>query len=172
MEQDSFLQDALDNLKGAYQETEPGVYKQPKVEGSHAGIQHRLLKDSVGLWVIDRYDQTICAWSTAASEQPDGRWVDCKYNKIIDLVVIPMRRILRKLRDDAHRYQNLAKCVEFLFTSCDQSKLNRKLKSRNIKHNISNITIKLKKLYALNFAITVANTAEEMIDDTQLSDAL
>jgi len=38
MEQDCLQQDALDNLKGAYQEIEPCVYKQPIIQGSDLGM--------------------------------------------------------------------------------------------------------------------------------------
>jgi len=171
MEQDRFEQEALDNLKGAYQETELGVYKQPKVQGSDAGMQHRLLKNSDGLWAIDRYDPTLGLWSPAAREQPDGLWVDCGYNKIIDLVVLPMRSILGRLRVDAPHFENVMECMEFLYTSCDQSKLNRKLKPRTLKHQINNTIVKLKKLNALNFAVTVAKTAQALCDHSQLSHA-
>jgi len=73
MEQDSLQEDALNNLKGAYQEIEPGVYKQPIVQGSDLGMQHRLLKDRAGLWVIDKYDPTVGSWYAAARELPEGR---------------------------------------------------------------------------------------------------
>jgi len=161
------LQDALDNLKGAYQKTEPGVYNQPKAIGCDEMKQHRLTRDSVGLWVIHKYERTVGSWSAVAKELPDGRWVDCKYNILIQVVLIPMNMILEKLRNQACSYQDLAKKVEFLFTTCDRSKLNGKLKSRNLKHNITNLKLKLEKQYALSFAVTVANTAEEMTNDLE-----
>jgi len=171
IQQDSSQQETLDNLKGAYQEIEPGFYKQPKAHGLDGGMQHTLLKDSVGLWVIHKYDPAIGVWSVAAKEFPNGRWVESTFNRTIDVALIPMQRILGKLRNEASGYQEVAKHMEFLFTSCDQSKLNGKLKSRNLKHNINNLNLKLDKQYALNFAITVANIAEEMIDVSQISDA-
>lgn len=161
-------QDALGNLKGGYQETEPGVYMQPKVQKSDTALQHRLLRDSVGLWAIDKYDPAVGLWSAAARVQPDGQWVDCHNNKTIDLVILPMRSILGRLRNNALRFQNVAYSMEFLFTLCDHSKLNRKLKPRSLKHQINNTIIKLKKLNALHFAITVANTAQSMCDDYPL----
>jgi len=121
--------------------------------------------------VIHKYDPAHGVWSEAAREFPDGRWVDCKYNRTIDVALIPMQRILGRLRNKASGCQEVAKHMEFLFTSCDQSKLNGKLKSRNLKHNINNLNLKLEKQYALNFAITVANIAEEMIDVSQFSEA-
>jgi len=159
------LQDALDNFKGAYQKTEPGVYNQPKAIGCNEMKQHRLTRDSVGLWVIHKYERAVGSWSAVAKELPDGRWVDCKYNILIQVVLIPMNMILERLRNEACSYQDLAKKVEFLFTTCDRSKLNGKLKSRNLKHNITNLKLKLEKQYALSFAVNVANTAEEMTND-------
>lgn len=169
MKQDRLQQDALNNLKGAYQEAELGVYKQPKVYGSEAGMQHRLLKNSDGLWAIDRYDPTTGIWSAAAREHPDGLWVDCYYSNTIDLVILPMRMILGRLSVDAPRFANVMECMEFLFTSCDQSKLNRKLKPRSLKHQINYTIVKLKRLNALNFAITIAKTAEALCDNSELS---
>jgi len=159
------LQEALDNFKGAYQKTEPGVYKQPKVIGRDELKQHRLMKDSLGLWMIQKYSRAVGSWSAVAKELPDGRWVDCKYNILIQVLLIPMKVILERLSNEAWDYQDLEKKVEFLFTTCDQSKLNGKLKSRNLKHNITNLKLKLEKQYALSFAVTVANTAEEMTND-------
>jgi len=83
-----------------------------------------------------------------------------------------MQMILGRLRNEVSGYQEVAEHMEFLFTTFDQSRLNGKLKSRNLKHNIHNLHLKIKKQYALNFAITVANTAEEMIDFMPYSDAL
>jgi len=95
--------------------------------------------------------------------------VDCQYHNNIDLVILPMQRILKKMSHDAVHFRNVEKCMEFLFTSCDQSKLKHKLKSRNLRHKINNTIMKLKKLNALHFAITVANTAQAMSDDSELS---
>jgi len=121
------------------------------------------------LWVIDKYDPTVGLWYAVAREQPEGRWVDCQYHSTIDLVILPMQRILEKLSHDAVRFRNVAKCMEFLVTSCDQSKLKHKLKSRNLKHKINNTIIKLNRLNALHFAVTVANTAQAMSDDSEFS---
>jgi len=55
-EDDESLQDALDDLKGAYQQSEPGVWKQPAPQESERGAQHRLVRSSVGLWVIEKYN--------------------------------------------------------------------------------------------------------------------
>jgi len=115
--------------------------------------------------VIHKYERAVGSWVAVAKELPDGRWVDCKYNILIQVVLIPMKLILERLRNQACSYQDLVKKVEFLFTTCDRSKLNGKLKSRNLKHNITNLKLKLEKQYALSFAVTVANTAEEMTND-------
>jgi len=50
-------QDAVDNLKGAYQEQERGsrVYVQPKPEASQPGLQHRLRMEN-NFWLIEEYD--------------------------------------------------------------------------------------------------------------------
>jgi len=161
------LRNALDNIKGAYQEVQEGVYKQPKPKGCETRIQHRLRKDSVRLWLIEKYDSASCVWAAVARELPDGQWKYCSYNQVIQVVVIPMRKILGILRAKACLYQDVESCVEFLFNSCDQRKLNGKLKTRNLKHNIANLRIKLEKQYSLSFAILVANTAEKMTNDPE-----
>jgi len=74
--------------------------------------------------------------------------------------------ILESLGDRAVKYQKLEKNVEFLYTSCNQKKLNGKLKSRNLKHNIANLKTKLEKQYALSFAVLVANEADSITKDT------
>eukprot|EP00495_Collosphaeridae_sp_1-RS-2012_P003835 TRINITY_DN3158_c0_g1_i2.p3 TRINITY_DN3158_c0_g1~~TRINITY_DN3158_c0_g1_i2.p3 ORF type:complete len:96 (+),score=47.91 TRINITY_DN3158_c0_g1_i2:866-1153(+) len=72
-----------------------------------------------------------------------------------------MKEILDKLNEEfASESIELEKSIEFLFTNCNQKKLNSKLKGRNLKHNISNLKVKLEKQYALRFAVTVATTAD------------
>jgi len=159
------LQNELDDIKGAYQEVEQGVYKQPKPEGREAEIQHRLLRDSVGFWLIEKYDSAGDDWFPVARQQGDGRWLDYSHNRPIQVVLIPMRKILSRLRDEGCLYQDVAKSVEFLFTSCDQKKLNGKLKTRTLKHNIANLRNKLDKQYALSFAILVANAADKITNE-------
>jgi len=161
-EDDKNFQDALDDLKGAYQEHEQGVYRQPKPQGSEPGIQHRLFKSSLGLWVIEKYDFDHGTWGTCVSEQADGRWVDLKSKRIIEVRLVPLLRILESLGDRTVKYQKLEKNVEFLYTSCNQKKLNGKLKTRNLKHNIANLKAKLEKQYALSFAVLVANAADSI----------
>merc|ERR1719285_195656 len=117
---DSNFQDALDDLKGAYQGNEKGVYCQPKPLGSEGGIQHRLFKSSAGLWVIEKYDFKHVTWVACASEQADGQWVDLMSKRIIWVRLLPLIRILESLGDRAGKYPNLEKNVEFLYTACNQ----------------------------------------------------
>jgi len=161
--------ETMEEIKGAYQEAEPGVYKQPKGRRSETVIQHRLLKDSVGCWVIDKYDWEHGEWCSAARERTDGQWIDCRNNRAIQVKVIPLQRILRKLRKNGPAFERLEKSVDFLYNSCDQMKLNGKLKTRNLKHNIANLKAKLEKQHALSFAIAVADTAESITDDAEIS---
>jgi len=161
------LQARLDNIKGAYQEAEQGVYWQPKPEGKEEWTQHRFLKDSDGLRLIEKYDSQDDAWSVVAREHPDGQWFNCSLNLPIQVVIIPMQRILARMKDEGCLYQDIGKSVEFLFTSCDQNKLNTKLKKRTLKHNIGNLTNKIEKQYALSFAILIANTADKMTNDAE-----
>jgi len=162
------LQKTLDDMKGAYQEVEAGVFTQPKPWGRETEIQHRLSRDSVGLWRIEKYDLAGDEWCPVAKQKADGRWLDCGHGRQIWVVLIPMRSILDRLRDKGCLYQDIAKSVEFLFTSCDQKKLNGKLKTRTLKHNIANLKNKLEKQYALSFAILVANTADKISNDAEI----
>jgi len=162
-------QNMLEEIKGAYQEAEQGVYKQPTGRRNGAEIQHRLMKDSVGRWVIEKYDWESREWCSAARELQDGLWVDCRNNKAIQLRVIPMRRILERLRKSGTVFERLEKSVDFLFNACDQMKLNGKLKTRNLKHNIANLKAKLEKQHALSFAISVVDTAQSITDDVETS---
>merc|ERR1719285_457276 len=164
-EDDKNFQDALDDLKGAYQENEQGVYRQPKPQGGEPGIQHRLLKSSVGLWVIEKYNFERETWGACACEQTEGQWVDLTSKRIIWVRLVPLQRILESLGDRTVNYQKLEKNVEFLYTSCNHKKLNGKLKTRNLKHNIANLNAKLEKQYALSFAVLVANAADSITKD-------
>merc|ERR1719494_963003 len=99
-------------------------------------------------------------WCPAARQQPNGSWVDLRYNQTIKVMLIPLIKILGKLKKKIPVCQEIDKYVEFLFTSFDRKKLNGKLKTRNLKHNINNLKLKLEKQHALSFAIRVANTAD------------
>jgi len=165
------FQESIENIKGAYMEVRPGVYKQPEPQLNEPGVQHRLTKGSSGYWKIEGHDVDSGKWEMCAKELPDGRWVDMKNNsKIIRVQLIPMSKILQKLEDEfASENQEVEKSMEFLFTSCNQKKLNSKLKGRNLKHNISNLKVKLEKQYALRFAVQVATTADSIAQELDMS---
>jgi len=161
------LQESLEDIKGAYMEVRKGVYKQPEPQLNEPGVQHRLTKDSRGCWKIEGYHVDSGIWEMCAKELADGRWVDMKNNgKAIRVQLIPMSKILQQLDDEfSSENQEVEKSMEFLFTSCNQKKLNSKLKGRNLKHNISNLKVKLEKQYALRFAVQVATTADSIAQE-------
>jgi len=163
------LQESLEDIKGAYREVRAGVYKQPEPQVNEPGVQHRLMKGPRGCWKIEGHEVDTGKWVLCAEEQPDGRWVDYKNNKeVVRIQLIQMKEILDKLHEEfACESQELEKSIEFLFTNCNQKKLNSKLKGRNLKHNISNLKVKLEKQYALRFAVTVATTADAIALDLE-----
>jgi len=165
------LQESLENMKGAYMEVRPGVYKQPEPQLNEPGAQHRLIKGSSGCWKIECHDVENGKWQICAKQLSDGRWVDMKCNsRVIQVKLIPMSKILQKLGEEfASENQEIEKSMEFLFTSCNQKKLNSKLKGRNLKHNISNLKTKLEKQYALRFAVQVATTADSIAQEFDVS---
>jgi len=171
VEIEEHLQESLENMKGAYMEVKAGVYKQPEPQLNEPGVQHRLVKGSSGCWKIEGHDVENGKWDICAKEMPDGRWVDMKSNsRVIRVQLIPMSKILQKLGDEfASENQEIEKSMEFLFTSCNQKKLNSKLKGRNLKHNISNLRAKLEKQYALQFAVQVATTADSIAQEFDMS---
>jgi len=161
----SFKED-VDNLQGAYQEFDKGVFQQLLIpQGREAAIQHRVYKYKSDRWGIDKWEAGV--WRPVAREKLDKSWVDLRYNRPIYVKVIPLLMILRRLEEKFQAHQKIDKCVEFLFTSFDRKKLNGKLKTRNLKHNIANLKLKLEKQYALNFAINVATTADCISIDDQ-----
>jgi hypothetical protein len=165
-DEDVKWQDALDDLKGAYQEiaNEPNTFIQPAPQQSEPGKQHRLKKAEGGLWVIDECKmKSGSTWVVCAQELESRKWIDHRNNgKNIEVMVVPLIRILEKMgeRLKSDQNQDVEKCVHFLFNSCNQKKLNSKLKTRNLKHNIANLKVKLDKQYCLSFAVKVANTAD------------
>jgi len=161
-EGDESFDSTLDDLKGAYQQCEPGVWKQPAPQGSEKGAQHRLLRSSVGLWVIEKYNFEGKAWSVRAREEPDGRWMDLKNNRMIHVTLVPLLNVLEKLREGGTAFHDVEKHLDFLFNSCNQRKLNGKLRTRNLNHNIANLKAKLEKQYALSFSVIVARTADSI----------
>jgi len=158
-EDDEIFQDTLNDLKGAYQQCEPGVYKQPAPQGSERGAQHRLLKSTVGLWLIEKYSFEEKEWNIRAREEPDGRWMDLQNKKMIHVCLVPLLNILERLREGGTAFQDVEKHLDFLFNSCNQKKLHGKLRTRNLNHNIANLKAKLEKQYALNFSVIIARTA-------------
>jgi len=165
------FQESLENIKGAYMEVRTGVYKQPEPQLNEPGVQHRLIKVSSGCWKIEGHNVESGKWEMCARELSDGRWVDTKNNsRVIRVKLIPMNKILHKLgKEFASENQEVEKSMEFLFTSCNQKKLNSKLKGRNLKHNISNLKVKLEKQYSLRFAVQVATTADSIAQELDLS---
>jgi len=161
------LQESLEDIKGAYREVRTGVYKQPEPQLNEPGVQHRLMKGPHGCWKIESHNVDTGEWVLCAEELFDGRWVDIKNDReVIRVQLIPMRKILQKLGEEfASEKQEVEKSIEFLFTNCNQKKLNSKLKGRNLKHNISNLKQKLEKQYALRFAVQVATTADAIAHD-------
>jgi hypothetical protein len=156
--------ETLENIKGAYREIRKGVYKQPEPQLNEPGLQHRLMKGPRGLWKIEAHDLDTGKWVMCAKELSDGRWIDLKNNrKVIRVKLIQMSKILHKLGEEfTSENQEIEKSMEFLFTNCNQKKLNSKLKGRNLKHNISNLKVKLEKQYALRFAVEVATTGDSI----------
>jgi len=159
---DKQWQDVVDDLKGAYQELKPGIYFQPRPEQNELGVQHRLRKSFLNLWLIEEFDRKSNTWLPCAQELQNGQWVDLKNSRrMIKVKLVPILNVLQKIESviespDAEKY------LDFLFTACNQRKLINKLKSRNLKHNISNLQFKLQKQYALSFAIKVARYADSI----------
>jgi len=80
-----------------------------------------------------------------------------------------MLDILNRMKDDWSDYEEIERRIEFLFTSCNQKKLNTKIKQRSLKHHIGNLKVKLEKQYALSFAVRVANIADSIaLEDRQV----
>jgi len=164
--EECFLE-SLEDIKGAYREIRDGVYKQPEPQVNEPGSQHRLMKGPNGYWKIEAHNVDNGKWMMCAQELPDGLWMDMKNNrKVIRVNIIPMSKILEKLGEEfASENQKVEKSMEFLFTNCNQKKLNSKLKGRNLKHNISNLKVKLEKQYALRFAVQVATTGDSIAQE-------
>jgi len=169
------FQDALDDIKGAYQEIgDTGVWQQPVPQVGEPGLQHRLLRDGRGYWMIEERvsqgdNENSEKWVACARELSDERWVDLKNDQVeIDVRLVEMIDILEKMMEDQNTVESAdvqKSYVEFLFKTCNQKKLNTKLKKRNLKHNIANLKVKLDKQYALSFAVKVATTAEAIIQE-------
>jgi len=168
------LQDALDDIKGAYQEVgETGIWQQPIPQSGEPGLQHRLLRDCQGFWMIQERiieeGEGGEKWVTCARELSDERWVDLKNDHTeIEVRRVQMVTILERMMEEQTAVESAdvqKSYVEFLFKTCNQKKLNTKLKKRNLKHNIANLKVKLDKQYALSFAVKVATTAEALVQE-------
>jgi len=171
-ESDEKLQEAVDNIKGAYQKVSNGVWQQPLPQKGEPGLQHRLRKDSFGSWIIEeriKSEDNEESWNICVKELSDHRWVDVK-NDLREIKVrkVQMVTILERMMQDKTAVENAdlqRNYVDFLFKSCNQKKLNSKLKKRNLKHNIANLKVKLEKQYALSFSVKVANTADVIVQE-------
>jgi len=107
-------------------------------------------------------------WKICAKELPDSTWIDVKISEVISVSLLPMNTILQKMGEKyAYSCQDLMKCMEFLFTSCNQKKLTSKLKSQNLELNISGLELKLEKQYALSFAVLVASIANAIANELE-----
>jgi len=156
-------QEILDEVKGAYQEVEDGVFLQPPSQLNEPGVQHRLRKNDLGFWIIEEPNEEHDLWYPCLQELPYGGWVNLKDSRRrYNIQILTMESILYSMRDEWADLEEMEKSMEFLFNSCNQKKLNTKLKARNLKHNISNLRLKLEKQYNLSFAVRVAETADAM----------
>jgi len=67
------------------------------------------------------------------------------------------------MKDEWSGFEEMKRRIEFLFNSCNQKKLNTRLKPRSLKHHIVNLRVKLEKQFALSFALRVANIADSIV---------
>lgn len=158
-------QDAVDNLKGAYQEIEvgSGIYVQPLPEVNQSELQHRLKKEN-DYWIIEERDPVTKSWKLRIQEKP-GRWVDMKYiYQTLKVKVIPMAKILERMTDSIFD-GDVEKKLDFLFEECSQKKLNTKLRKRNLDHNIKNLKVKLEKQRCLSFAVKIVKAADAIAQE-------
>jgi len=151
------LSGVLDDLKGAYQEVTAGVYYQPAPKPNEPGVQHRL-RNIHAHWVIEAFDVERGIWRARSKELSNGKWRSgCT---LYSIHVVQMVDILNRMKDEWSEYDEMQKRIEFLFNTCNQKKLNTKLKPRSLKHHIVNLRMKLEKQYALSFAVRVARVAD------------
>jgi len=114
--------------------------------------------------VIGEFDTNIDSWVKRTVEQPGGKWWDIPTQRKIRLKLVALDSILQRLGGDYSELfsGNIDKQMQFLFLSCNQKKLNTKLKKRNLKHNIANLKVKLEKQHCLSFAVRIANIADSI----------
>jgi len=161
-----------DDLKGAYQEVTPGVYYQPAPKPNEPGVQHRL-RILDGYWVIEVFEEGEGIWRARCQQLPNGKWVDPSSGlKLYNIHVVRMVDILNRMKDDWSEYDKMKTRIEFLFNTCNQKKLNTKLKPRSLKHHIVNLRVKLEKQYALSFSVRVARIADYMALNRRKANAL
>jgi len=156
----------LDDIKGAYQRADGGVWKQPALEACGSGVQHKLFKDQNGRWTIERHCAESKGWQIRAQQLKQSQWIDLMNKNLeIRIHIVSMREILENLGGELlGNKMDVIRNMEFLFTSCNQGKLS-KLKGRNLKHHITNLKVKLEKRLALNFGVQLAHTAETIAQE-------
>jgi len=161
-------QEVLNEFKGAYQEVEPGVFMQPPTQPHEPGKQHKIRKNSRGFWIIEEHHADENVWNTCVEELPYGHWVDVKRRRRrYNIQLVPMLSILNRMQEHWTDHEEMEHSIGFLFNSCNQKKLNTRLKARNLKHNISNLQLKLDKQYALSFAVRVLEIADSIALEDQ-----
>jgi len=166
---DNAWQGAINELKGAYQETENGSMIYIQAAPPHSNVRrHRLRRSSRNLWIIEfQYEGSNGKWSACAEEVLGRQWIDHRYEgRFIEIRVVPLKSILEKLGDQSiPKNPGIKKCLQFLFTTCNQKKLSSNLKTRNLKHNIANLKVKLTKQHSLAFAVRLSNIAEKIAEE-------
>jgi len=160
--------EVLDELKGAYQEVNPGVYLQTPPQENEPGVQHRLMRNSLGLWIIEEYNVDQDNWVMCAEELPYGYWVDSKDSrKMYRVRIVPMVNILNRMKEELTDVDETERNMDFLFKSCNHKKLNANVKARNLRHNIATLKVKLEKQHMLCFGVMVANMADTIALERQ-----
>jgi len=102
-------------------------------------------------------------WVPCIQELQNRQWVHSRSRlKLFNIYIIPLLDILNRMKGDWLEYEEMEKRIEFLFNSCNQKKLNTRLKPRSLRHHIVNLKVKLEKQYALSFAVGVANIADSI----------
>jgi len=161
-------QEVLNEFKGAYQEAQPDVFMQPPSQPNEPGKRHRIRKNNMGFWMIEEHNADVSIWEPCAQELPYGHWVDLKNNRRrYKIQLVPMLSILNRMQEHWTDHEEMERSIDFLFNSCNQKKLNTRLKARNLKHNISNLRLKLEKQYALSFAVRAAEIADSIAMEGQ-----
>jgi len=157
-----YWQRILDEMKGAYLEVTPGVYRQPS-QPNEPGAWHRLRKSKRGRWMIEKYNAKRDVWYQCAQERRNGQWIDFNTKRqFYKVVLVPLQSILTRMKESWTDLAEMKRSIEFLFSSCNPKKLNSKLKPRNLKHNMLNLRLKLEKQYSLSFAVRLAETANSI----------